>query len=127
MNQKIRVAFWHNVFATYRVPLFQKLASFDDIDLTVYYGSIKDRHRSWTVDFGGNYTYVLLPYISIPWYPYKCNYSLFIELIRKNYDVFIAVENELGSQITYCAARWQRKPFILWCVEMMYQIVRDKN
>lgn len=127
MNQKIRVAFWHNVFAPYRVPLFQRLTSFDDIDLTVYYGSIKDRHRNWTVDFGSGYTYILLPHISIPWYPYKFNYSLFTKLINKNHDVFIAVENELGSQITYFVARQQRKPFILWCVEMTYQIVRDKK
>jgi glycosyltransferase involved in cell wall biosynthesis len=125
MNKKIRVAFWHNVFAPYRVPLFQHLAAYDDLDLTVYYGSIKDSYRTWTVDFGSGYNYVLLPHISIPFYPHKFNYTLFTELIRQKYDVYIAVENELGCHISYCAARWLKKPFILWSGEITYQIIRD--
>ena len=127
MNRKIRVAFWHNTFAPYRVPLFQQLAAFDDIDLTVYYGSEKDRHRTWTVDFGSGYSHILLPYILIPWYPHKLNYTLFSELLRKNYDVHIASENELGCQIAYFAARWAKKPFILWSEEIDYEIVHDRR
>jgi len=127
MKEKIRVAFWHNTFAPYRVPLFQQLAVFDDIDLTVYYGSEKDSHRSWTVDFGSGYSYVLLPHISIPWYPHKLNYTLFTELLRQKYDVFMASENELGCQISFLAARWLKKPFILWSEEINYQIIRDRR
>ena len=127
MAQKIRVAFWHNVFAPYRVPLFQQLAACPELDLTVYYGSLKDRYRTWPVDFGSGYGFLLLPSISIPGYPYKFNYTLFTTLIRQNYDLLIAVENELGAQLTYLAAKWQRKPFILWASEMKYQIVRDKR
>jgi len=127
MNKKIRVAFWHNVFAPYRIPLFQRLAAFDDLELTIYYGSKKDSYRAWTIDFGSGYNYVLLPHISVPFYPHKVNYTLFTELTRKTYDVYIAVENELGGQITYLVARWMKKPFILWSDEITYQIVRDKR
>lgn len=125
MKAKIRVAFWHNSFAPYRVPLFQRLTAFEDIDLTVYYGTKKDKHRSWTVDFGSGYSYVLLPYIFIPWYPHKFNYTLFPELVRNNYDVHIASENELGCQISYLAARWTKRPFIIWSEEINYAIIRD--
>ncbi len=127
MREKIRVAFWHNTFAPYRVPVFQQLAAFDDIDLTVYYGSEKDSYRSWTVDFGRRYSYTLLPHLSIPGYPHKFNYTLFTELLRQKYDVHIASENELGCQISYFAARWLKKPFILWSEEISYHIVRDKR
>ena len=127
MNKKIRVAFWHNVFAPYRVPLFQKLAAFDDIDLTVYYGAIKDRHRKWSVDFGEGYKYVLLPHLSIPFYPHKFNPTLFHTLVKENYDVFIAPENELGCQISYLAAKWMKKPLIVWSVQIDYQIIRDNR
>ncbi len=127
MKKKIRVAFWHNVFAPYRISLFQQLASFDDIDLTVYYGSTKDDYRLWTVDFSTGYTYVLLPHISIPFYPYKFNYTLFTELVRTPYDAYIAVENEIGAQIAYLAARRKGIPFILWSDEISYQIIRDRR
>ena len=125
MDKKIRVAFWHNVVAPYRVPVFQKLASFDEIDLTVYYGSTKDPHRVWPINFGSGYSYILLPSLSIPFYPHKFNYTLFTELIRQKYDVHIGVENEIGGQITYLAAHWLKKPFILWSDEITYQIIRD--
>ena len=125
MRKKVRVAFWHNSFAPYRVPLFQQLAAYNDIDLTVYYGSEKDPHRVWTVNFGEGYAYILLPHITIPWYPHKFNYTLFQELLRKQYDVIIACENELGGQIAYWAARRTKKPFIVWSVQIDYEIIRD--
>lgn len=127
MHQKIRVAFWHNVFAPYRVPLFQRLAAYDDIDLTVYYGSSKDRYRQWEINFGEGYHYVELPYVSIPFYPYKLNHTLLPELLRQKYDVFIAVENEIGCQLTYLAKLWTKTPLILWSIQMDYQIVRDPS
>lgn len=127
LNPKIRVAFWHNSFAPYRVPVFQRLAAYDDIDLTIYYGTERDRHRTWAIDFGSDYSYILLPYVSIPWYPHKLNYTFFTELLHKNYDVHIASENELGCQIMYLAARWLKKPFILWSEQIDYQIVRDQR
>lgn len=114
MNSKIRVAFWHNTFAPYRVPLFQQLAAYPDIDLTVYYGSPKDRHRQWAVNFGAGYNYVLLPHVTIPGYPHKFNHTFFQELLRQRYDVIIASENELGCQIAFWAARRLKRPFIVW-------------
>ena len=127
MNSKIRVAFWHNVFAPYRVPLFQRLAAYDDIDLTVYYGSSKDRYRQWEVEFGEDYQHVELPYISIPFYPHKFNHTLLPKLLRRNYDVYIAVENEIGCQLAYLAKLWTRTPLILWSIQMDYLIVRDSR
>ncbi len=127
MKNTIRVAFWHNTFAPYRVPVFQRLAACEELDLTVYYGHFKDRHRAWTVDFGSGYQYVLLPSLTIPYYPHKLNYTLFRELIRQKYDVLIGVENEIGGQIAYLAARWTGKPFILWSVEINYHIIRDRQ
>lgn len=125
MKKQIRVAFWHTSFAPYRVPLFQRLAAYRDIDLTVYYGSEKDPARAWAVDFGVGYAYSVLPHATIPGYPYKFNYTLFQELLRKQYDVIIACENELGCQIAYLAAHWMRKPFIVWSVQIDYEIIRD--
>jgi len=125
MKKRIRVAFWHNSFAPYRVPLFQRLAAYNDIDLTVYYGAEKEAHRAWSVDFGEGYAYVVLPHLTIPWYPHKFNYTLFHELLRKQYDVIIGCENEIGGQIAYLAARWMKKPFIVWSVQIDYEILRD--
>lgn len=127
MQKKIRVAFWHNSFAPYRVPLFQRLAAFEDIDLTVYYGTKKDRHRTWAVDFGKGYTYTLLPSIAIPGYPHKLNYTLFFELLKTRYDVHIASENELGCQLMFLAAKYLKKPFIIWSEQIDYHIVRDQR
>ena len=127
MRKQIRVAFWHNSFAPYRVPLFQRLAAYPEIDLMVYYGSEKDRHRAWPVNFGDGYAYALLPALTIPFYPHKLNYTLLPELLRQKYDVHIASENELGCQIAYVASRWTKKPFILWSEEITYRIIRDRN
>lgn len=127
MHRPIRVAFWHNVFAPYRVPVFQRLARYDDIDLTVLYGSAKDSHRAWNVDFGSGYQYTLLPHITIPGYPYKYNPTLTKKLVRRPYDVYIAVENEIGAMLTYRAARRVHKPFLLWSIEIDYNIVRDRR
>ena len=127
ITRPFRVAFWHNTFAPYRVPLFQQLAAFDDLDLTVYYGSEKDAHRAWPVNFGEGYRHVQLPYLSIPGYPHKLNYTLFGELLRQRYDVQIASENELGCQIAYLAARWTHCPFILWSEQIDYEIIRDQR
>ena len=126
-THKIRVAFWHNTFAPYRVPLFQRLSAFEDIDLTVYYGSAKDAYRKWDVIFGDYYKYVLLPYVSIPGYPHKFNYTLFRELTIHRYDVIIGVENELGGQIAFWSARWMHVPFIIWSDQINYRIIRDKK
>ena len=125
MNSKIRVAFWHNVFAPYRIPIFQQLAACDDIDLTVYYGTVKDAYRAWPVVFENGYRYRVLPSVTLPGYPHKLNYTLFAELLRQRYDAVIAVENEIGCQIAYAASRWTRTPLILWSIEMDYQIVHD--
>ncbi|GAK58415.1 hypothetical protein U27_05389 [Candidatus Vecturithrix granuli] len=127
MKKQVRVAFWHTSFAPYRVPVFQRLAAYDDIDLTVYYGSKKDPHRAWRVEFGDRYSYSVLPHLTIPWYPHKFNYTLFHELLRKQYDVIIASENELGCQIAYLAARWTKKPFIVWSEQIDYDIIRDRR
>ncbi|MCP4402221.1 MAG: glycosyltransferase family 4 protein [bacterium] len=127
MDKKIRVAFWHNSFAPYRVPLFQALAEYDDIDLRVYYGTAKDRHRQWQVDFGSGYSHILLPSLSIPGYPHKFNYTLLAEFLKNPYDVYIASENELGCQLTYLAARLTGNSFIVWSEEIDYQIVRDRR
>lgn len=127
MKKNIRAAFWHNSFAPYRVPVFQQLAAYHDIDLTVYYGSEKDAHRAWTVDFGEGYSYRVLPHVTIPGYPHKLNYTLFQELLRQQYDVMIASENELGCQIAYLAARWTKKPFIVWSEQIDYNIIRDRR
>ena len=128
MKQRtLRVAFWHNTFAPYRVPVFQALAAFEDIDLTVFYGNTKDAYRAWPVDFGEGYAYVRLPGIRIPGYPYKFNYTLFHEFVQQPYDVHLAVENELGCQIAYWAARWTRRPYVLWSVGIDYEIVRDQR
>jgi len=123
--QKIRVAFWHNVFSPYRVPLFQQLAAFDDIDLTVYYGSMKDAYRAWHVEFGEGYRYVVLPSVSLPGYPYKFNHTLINEFRRQSYDACIAVENEIGCQLAYIASRLTKTPLILWSIEIDYEMIRD--
>lgn len=125
MSPKIRVAFWHNSFTPYRVPLFQRLAAFEEIALTVYYGSEREQHRQWTPDFGQGYRYQVLPALSIPWYPHTFNPTLWGELLRQRYDVHIACENELGGQLTFWAARRLNKPFILWSTQINYQIIRD--
>ncbi len=122
---KIRVAFWHNVFSPYRIPLFQQLAAFDDIDLTVYYGSIKDAYRAWHVEFGEGYRYIVLPSLSLPGYPYKFNHTLINELRRQRYDVCIAVENEIGCQLAYIVSRLTKIPLILWSIEIDYEIAHD--
>lgn len=125
MQDTIRVAFWHIGFVPYRVPVFQHLAAYPEIDLTVYYGTRKEAHRQWPVEFGRGYTYKVLPCLTIPGYPHKFNYTLWAELLRQRYDVLIASENEIGCQIAYLAARWTKAPFVVWAEEIDYQIVRD--
>jgi hypothetical protein len=124
-EEKVRVAFWHNSFAPYRVPIFQCLAAYNDIDLTVYYGSEKRSCSRLGSRFCVGYAYSVLPHATIPGYPYKFNYTLFQELLRKQYDVIIACENELGCQIAYLAAHRMKKPFIVWSVQIDYEIIRD--
>lgn len=45
-----RVTLLMNTVAPYRIPVFEELASRDDIDLTVVFGSESLAHREWKVD-----------------------------------------------------------------------------
>lgn len=108
MNKKsLRIAFTHNYYIHYRIPIFQLLS--EKYRVTFFFDSI----QSYVENISSKINYL------IPFNVKVANFSVPVilpfHLIRKKFDVFISGDSANISTVeTYFISRIMRKPFILW-------------
>jgi len=103
----IRIAFIHNYYIHYRVPLFKMLSQIFDImfffdNVSVYVKSM-DKSLKYVINIGPPIKGVKFPF------------SLWFHLIKNNPDIVIAGDATNPSTIiSFIVSKLLRKPFILW-------------
>lgn len=112
MNYKVLII--HNTVAPYRLPIFEKLS--EKFDLEVIFCAKKVRWRKWKAK-PNDYTfrYKILKHVKIG--PLVINYTLFRDLIKKKYDVYIICDTPeylISNFITFFVAKMFRKPIVIW-------------
>ncbi|MHA1409585.1 MAG: hypothetical protein ACTSQY_04590 [Candidatus Odinarchaeia archaeon] len=108
----MKIAFVHNAFTSYRIPLFNELSKQFDIDFFFHkiYGLSEEKSIfNHKILFGMRFPFIVSDYTFSPF--------LFINLLRKKYHVFIgAGSGYIDTLVTFLIAKCLRKPFILWDV-----------
>lgn len=108
----MRIAFVHNAYTFYRIPLFNALSKHFDIDFLFHriYGSMEERPKfNFEVLFGCGIPFVESDYTFAPF--------MLIHLLKKKYHVFIgAGSGYIDTLTTFIIAKLLRKPFVLWDV-----------
>ncbi len=106
----MRLAFVHNRYIGYRIPLFKLISR--AFDTTFFFDSERPKpktqiHSSFSLTF------------HLPRRPrYRLSPTLPIKLLRGNFDVFIAGDTGLANTyLTCCIAKLENKPFIVWSEE----------
>jgi glycosyltransferase involved in cell wall biosynthesis len=111
---KIRVAFVTNICTHYRVKTFEALARVCNVDYFFYSGG---KEWYWQQKFGlqaGNFRYTYLPGLQLTRH-IRLVPSLISRLWRGNYDVIVkCINGRFALPVTYCTARFRRKPVVLW-------------
>jgi glycosyltransferase involved in cell wall biosynthesis len=109
----MRIAFTTHYCTHYRVQTYEMLSHFYLMDFYFY---SEGKERYWLRQHGvrtGNFNYKYLPGFRIG--HTRITLTLFWELWRGNYDVYIkCINGRFALPITYLVARLRRKPFILW-------------
>jgi glycosyltransferase involved in cell wall biosynthesis len=110
ITDSIKIAFIHNRYINYRIPLFELLHKNFDITFFFEYEGQKQEtkiHSSFSVTF------------YLPRRPrYRLSPALFLKLLVGKYDIFVAGDiNQPNTYLACCIARLKRKSFIVWSEE----------
>lgn len=120
----VRIAYFHNECAPYRMPIFAGIARLPNVSLKVYFGRYRSSDRKWDVRLNAGFDYEILREInSLPLLfsfnpedtANPLNLSLPFKLLRDKYDVFIGgAPHYFGTIMTFLIAKMRRRPFILF-------------
>ncbi|MHA1252418.1 MAG: glycosyltransferase family 4 protein [Candidatus Helarchaeota archaeon] len=114
-HKLIKILFLHNEIAPYRLPLFERLNDF--CDLEVFFCRLKEPLRKWKIPINRyNFKFKILRHINIS--KFVINYLLPFRLLSCRPDIFIMGEvpwNVVSLFITFLYAKILRKPIIIWC------------
>jgi glycosyltransferase involved in cell wall biosynthesis len=120
----VRIAYFHNECAPYRMPIFEGIAGLPDVSLKVYFGRYRSPNRKWKVRLNTNFDHEILREVNfLPRLfsfnpdddPNPLNLELPFKLLRNQYDVFIGgVPHYFGTVITFLVSKIRKKPFILF-------------
>jgi glycosyltransferase involved in cell wall biosynthesis len=123
----VRIAYFHNECAPYRMPIFEGIAGLPNVNLKVYFGRYRSSTRKWKVRLNANFDHEILREVNFlprlfSFNPEDIanplNPSLPFKLLRNEYDVFIGgVPHYFGTMITFLVSKIRRKPFILFLEE----------
>lgn len=104
----------HNVVSPYRLPLFEELSN--NHNLEVYFCKRDADNRKWDTSLEEySFNYTILPQFSIG--PLFVNFTLPIELLRNDYDIYIAGDtpNTLFALIVlFIFSRLTGTPLVFW-------------
>ena len=129
----VRVAYFQNECAPYRMPIFKEIAMLPNVKLTVYFGRYRSPNRKWAVKLDNSFDYEILREVNFlahtPIFSFNSedianplNLSLPLKLLRNKYDVFIGgVPHYFGTIIMFLISKILRKPFILFLEEIDYK------
>jgi glycosyltransferase involved in cell wall biosynthesis len=109
-KNQLKIAFIHNMYINYRLPLFERLSR--KFDITFFF----DEVDPMTTVSAGRFDFKVLRSILII-RPYNRTFSptLAFHLLKRKPDIFVGSGmNHLGAQIAFLLSRFTRKPFILW-------------
>ena len=122
--KKYKVALITNIPSPYRIPLFEKMAEHQSIDLYVYFNAVTEENREWNVELSDKFKYKILPCFGLnlsywskdkDFYNYHINPSIIQELIKNDYDVVIAGGySSFAAQISFFQSKLRGTPYILW-------------
>lgn len=123
--RRIKVALIQRVCTHYRVPLFKRLASLDEIDLTVYFSRLPARARSWKLLNDPQVRALKHREMRGIWFrmkyrdrvfPVVINPSLFFYLVRQRPDVIICEgeSNIVNNLLVLVYAKLSKTPYIWW-------------
>jgi glycosyltransferase involved in cell wall biosynthesis len=120
----VRVAYFHNECAPYRMPIFEGLSKLANVDLAVYFGRYRSSIRRWHLEPDMPFDCEVLSEVDALARlfsldpeddPNPFNLSLFFKLLSNRFDVFIAgAPHYFGTMITFMVSKMLRRPFILF-------------
>ncbi len=120
----VKLAYFHNEGAPYRIPLFEEISKIPCVDLKVYFGRYRSSDRKWDANLSCRFNYEILKEIDLvprlfcfglAEEPNPLNPQLLFKLLRSEFDIFISgVPHYFGSMITFLVSRIRRKPFVLF-------------
>ena len=121
---KIKTALIDTMLPPYRIPLYNELNRFPDIDLTVMLSSLREKDRSWHISEEKiQFPYKVLPGLNIPirtrasrmnLYHFHFNPSI-ISALASGYDcVILSGYASLTNQVALWLSKLLRIPVILW-------------
>ena len=118
----VKVVFFHNECAPYRIPLFERVSKLRNVDLKVYFGRYRSSNRRWKADLNVSLDYEILAEIrvlsglfSLFGESNPVNPSLFLKLLSEKCAVFMSGDpSNFGTHITFLVAKILRRPFILY-------------
>src|SRR5665647_3404874 len=102
----MKIAFFHNECAPYRIPVFERIAKLPKVELKMYFGRYRSSIRKWDIDLCVGFDYEILREVGIlPNLfsfdpvddPNTLNPSLIPKLIQGRYDVFIGASPHFFS------------------------------
>lgn len=103
---QMKIAFVHNMYINYRLPLFQRLSI--EYNITFLFGKVDSNTKL----LDNNLNFHLLK--SVHFLENTISFSLIYNLLKKKYDLIIGSGGlALGLQ-TFIISRFARIPFILW-------------
>ena len=120
----VKIAYFQNECAPYRIPVFEGISKLPNVELKVYFGRYRSSSRKWDVNLNCSFDYEMLKEVgNVPRLFYfglvddsnPLNLSLLFKLLRDEYDIFIGgVPHYFGTMITFLVSRIRRKPFVLF-------------
>ncbi len=120
----VRLVYFQNECAPYRIPLFEEISKLPHVDLKVYFGRYRSSSRKWNTNLNCSLDYEILRevdlvsrlfYFGLVDDSNPLNPSLLFKLLRGEYDIFVGgVPHYFGSMITFLVSRIRRKPFVLF-------------
>jgi len=119
-SSSTKVLLVHNIPAPYRIPLFNKIDSFAEIDVTVLFCSKDHDNRNWAEKTDFRFKSAFIPGIKIETHNptdvvYHINPHIITYMSKIEYDVLIiGGYAEFTTQAAYFFAKYQNKPVILW-------------
>jgi glycosyltransferase involved in cell wall biosynthesis len=129
----VRVAYFQNECAPYRMPIFKEIAMLPNVKLKVYFGRYRSLNRKWAVKLDNSFDYEILREVNFlehaPIFSFNpedianpLNLSLPLKLLRNKYDLFIGgVPHYFGTISMFLISKLLKKPFILFLEEIDYK------
>jgi len=127
----VRIAYFHNECAPYRMPIFEGIAGLPNVNLKVYFGRYRSSNRKWKVRLNASFDHEILREVNFLPRLFSfnleddsnpLNLSLPFKLLRNEYDVFIGgAPHYFGTMITFLVSKIRRKPFILFLEDIDFR------